>query len=109
MSNTQMLAAVMALPDVELLGVGKISDPIGSDRFYSARTVVALLAREREACARLCEEVVTYPCGHGGRWEGYGPVKTQRDGLACASAIRARQPHFPALPETLGETPKDPT
>ena len=45
---------------------------------------------EREACAALCEEVVTHPAGYGGQWEGYGPVKTQRDGKACAAAIRER-------------------
>ena len=48
------------------------------------------VAAEREACAALCEELVTHPAGHGGQWEGYGPVKTQRDGKACAAAIRAR-------------------
>lgn len=45
---------------------------------------------EREACAALCEEVVTHPAGYGGQWEGYGPVKTQRDGNGCAAAIRER-------------------
>lgn len=45
---------------------------------------------EREKCAQLCEEVVTHPAGHGGQWEGYGAVKTQRDGTACAAAIRMR-------------------
>jgi hypothetical protein len=45
---------------------------------------------ERDACAALCEEVVTHPAGYGGQWEGYGPVKTQRDGKGCAAAIRAR-------------------
>ncbi len=47
-------------------------------------------AAEREACAKLCEEIVTYPPGHGGQWEGYGEVKCTRDGKACAAAIRAR-------------------
>ena len=45
---------------------------------------------EREACAKVCEEAVTHPAGYGGRWEGYGPVTTTRDGNACAAAIRAR-------------------
>lgn len=47
-------------------------------------------AAEREECAVMCEEVVTHPAGYGGQWEGYGPVKTQRDGKACAAAIRER-------------------
>lgn len=45
---------------------------------------------ERDACAALCEEVVTHPAGYGGSWEGYGPVKTQRGGKECAVAIRMR-------------------
>ena len=45
---------------------------------------------EREACASLCAEVVTYPPGHGGQYEGYGPVKTTRSGNECAEAIRLR-------------------
>ena len=59
MTNEQMLAAVLALPDVEMLTASKIDDPIGADRFYSARTVVALIAKERERCAKLCESL--YP------------------------------------------------
>jgi len=50
----------------------------------------AATAAEREACAMVCEEVVTHQAGYGGQWEGYGPVKTQRDGKACAAAIRER-------------------
>lgn len=49
----------------------------------------AAVRAERERCAKLCEEVVTHPAGHGGHWEGYGPVKAPRDGRACAAAIRA--------------------
>lgn len=49
------------------------------------------IAAENEACAHLCEEVVTYPSGHGGQWEGYGPVKTTRNGKECAAEIRKRK------------------
>jgi len=49
------------------------------------------IAAENEACAQLCEEEVTYPAGHGGQWEGYGPVKTTRSGKECATAIRRRR------------------
>lgn len=45
---------------------------------------------EREACAALCEEIITYPAGHGGQWEGYGPVKAARSGQECAAVIRSR-------------------
>lgn len=47
MTEEQMLAAIAALPDAELLQASKITDTIGSDTFYSARTVAKLL-RERE-------------------------------------------------------------
>ena len=52
--------------------------------------IEAAASDEREACAALCEEVVTHPAGHGGAWEGYGPIKAQRDGKTCAAAIRER-------------------
>lgn len=48
------------------------------------------VAVEREACAKLCEEIVTYPAGHRGQWEGYGPVRGTRSGEECAEAIRSR-------------------
>lgn len=42
-----------------------------------------------EACAKVCEEIVTHPAGYHGQWEGYGSVKAVRDGNACAVAIRS--------------------
>lgn len=45
---------------------------------------------EREACAQICEEILEFPAGHGGMWEGYGPVKTTRLSEECAKLIRAR-------------------
>jgi hypothetical protein len=47
MNNTQMMAALAALPDPELLQAGKITDPLGANAFYSARTVVKLLKKAR--------------------------------------------------------------
>lgn len=55
MTNKQMLAALAALPDAEMLVESKLTDPLGSDAYYSARTVVLLLAAERERCAKLCD------------------------------------------------------
>lgn len=57
------------------------------ERFASAIEEAAR-KDEREKCAKVCEEVITHPAGHGGQLEGYGPVKTQRDGMSCAAAIR---------------------
>ena len=47
-------------------------------------------ADEREACAKLCEELLERPSGYQGTWEGYGNFKTQMTGQECAAAIRAR-------------------
>lgn len=86
------LRAALALHPKEvdaLLGTGlveKAADEI--DRL--AEMVSQAQANEREACAKLCEEIVTHPPGHGGQWEGYGEVKTTRSGNECAAAIRAR-------------------
>ena len=49
----------------------------------------AILA-EREACAKVCEELLERPSGYQGTWEGYGKFKTQMTGQECAAAIRAR-------------------
>lgn len=87
--SINMMAELATLPDIEALQASKITDPIGLDVLYSAPTVVRLLRAEREKCAQLCEQVIEHPAGYKGQWEGYGPVKTQRDGLECAAAIRA--------------------
>lgn len=49
MNNTQMMCALAQLPEVEMLRESKIDDPIGSDVFYSGRTVVRLLNEQRKA------------------------------------------------------------
>ena len=51
------------------------------------------LAQEREACAKVCEELLERPSGYQGTWEGYGKFKTQMTGQECAAAIRARSKH----------------
>ena len=48
------------------------------------------IAAEREACAKVCEELLERPSGYQGTWEGYGKFKTQMTGQECAAAIRAR-------------------
>ena len=48
------------------------------------------LAEEREACAKVCEELLERPSGYQGTWEGYGKFKTQMTGQECAAAIRNR-------------------
>jgi hypothetical protein len=57
MTESQILAAIAALPDCDLLAASKITDAPGADQFYSARTVVKLLAIEREACAALADKL----------------------------------------------------
>lgn len=53
------------------------------------RRIAEAVAQERERCAKVCEEVVTFPPGHNGQWEGYGPQRVTRNGEGCAAAIRA--------------------
>jgi len=85
MTNDQVMAKILALPDPEMIGASKLDDPIGADRFYSARTVVKLLANERERCAKLCDKQAA-DCA---TWD----EGTQKDGgrvasHMCAEAIR---------------------
>lgn len=57
MTNEKMMAALARLPDAELMTPGRIDSPLGSDTFYSARTVVALLEKERRHCAKQCRRI----------------------------------------------------
>ena len=59
MNNSQMFAAVMALPDPEAIVACKLSDSIGSGRYYSAQTVIRMLADERQRCAKKIRECNT--------------------------------------------------
>lgn len=59
MNEARMLAELAKLPDAELLQASKITDPLGADVYYSGRTVVKLLADQRERYAKLCESL--YP------------------------------------------------
>ena len=80
MTNEQFLIALAALPTPELLQASKITDALGTDAYYSARTVVVLLAaaiaQERGECAKVCESV-----------NNFDNPMTAND---CAAAIRAR-------------------
>ena len=63
------------------------------ERIYfqnSSDFVKAAVLTEREACAKVCEELLERPSGYQGTWEGYGKFKTQMTGQECAAAIRAR-------------------
>jgi hypothetical protein len=49
MNDSDMMCALAQLPEAEMLCTSKIDDPIGSDVFYSGRTVVGLLDENRKA------------------------------------------------------------
>jgi hypothetical protein len=51
--------------------------------------VDALIAAERERCAKVCEQKVKRPAGYHGQWEGYGSHMGDMTGPECAAAIRA--------------------
>lgn len=68
-----------------------LADSLHMSDFHMASVVWdAAIKAEREACAKLCEEVIEFPPGHGGQWEGHGVVRSQRSGVDCADAIRKR-------------------
>lgn len=60
LDEARMLAELAKLPDPELLQANQITDPIGADAFYCARTVVGLLTAERERCARVADGAITH-------------------------------------------------
>jgi hypothetical protein len=47
MNNAQMIAALAALPDPDLLAAAPIDAPLGSRTYYQADTVVRLLAAQQ--------------------------------------------------------------
>lgn len=49
-TEEQLLATMAALPAPDLLQPSRIDDPVGTDAFYSARTVATLLVAERTRC-----------------------------------------------------------
>jgi hypothetical protein len=67
--------------DINLTRLNKLLDEL---------TAELVRADEREACAKVCEELLERPSGYQGTWEGYGKFKTQMTGQECATAIRAR-------------------
>lgn len=48
------------------------------------------MGAERAACVALCQEVVEFPPGHDGGWEGYGPVRRSRNGHELARILLER-------------------
>jgi hypothetical protein len=86
MNNGRMLDALLALPDAEMRTETKIDDPIGAGSYYSARTVVRLLAAERERCARECDNIEAHHVDDAYENEfGRGFDCALRE---CAAAIR---------------------
>ncbi len=53
MNDAQMLAAMIDLPVPDLLQASKIGDPLGSDVFYSARTVAKVMGLHAEKIEEL--------------------------------------------------------
>lgn len=64
-TEREMLRRVSSLPAPDMLGESKLSDPVGADAFYSARTVVGLLHAQRERIAAAVRGATDYCGGHG--------------------------------------------
>ena len=77
-------------------GFGTLADhPIMTENMVRFAALVA--AAEREACAKLCEEKLSYftpiPCPDGISGclvDHHGPVQRKKTATECAAAIRAR-------------------
>ena len=67
-----------------------LGEPTREELDVFLRTWQRAMQAEREACAKVCEELLERPSGYQGTWEGYGKFKTQMTGQECAAAIRAR-------------------
>lgn len=65
LTEREMLRRISSLPAPDLLGESKLSDPVGSDAFYNARTVVGLLRAQRERIAAAVRGATDYCGGHG--------------------------------------------
>jgi len=70
--------------------VNILTDALTEERNKWMERTAILIRGEREACAKVCEELLERPSGYQGTWEGYGKFKTQMTGQECAAAIRAR-------------------
>lgn len=56
----KLVDIILGLPPCDLMQASKITDALGSDTFYSARTVAQMLLEERERCAKwraACETI----------------------------------------------------
>jgi len=53
MTDSEMMAALMRLPEADLLTETKIDDQLGDGTYYSARTVARLLDEQHQAIDRL--------------------------------------------------------
>lgn len=66
MTPRQLLDALLALPDPDLMLPSPLTAPQGRNTGYYAATVVKLLATERERCARACEQRAESSTVHDG-------------------------------------------
>ena len=69
MNNAQMIAALAALPDPDLLAAAPIDAPLGSRTYYQADTVVRLLAAQQRPNATA---------GPSGGWPRFTRAKSAR-------------------------------
>jgi hypothetical protein len=53
MTDEDIMREIELLPEPDLMEPGKITDPVGSSTYYSARTVARLLLEQREAIEEL--------------------------------------------------------
>jgi hypothetical protein len=89
LSPEQWLGAINALPPVEVIGESKITDPLGSSDFYSARTVVKLLRAERRAALEEAAQEVERMKSYRVAWSHGDITPCIGDATALAASIRA--------------------
>lgn len=79
------MAAMAALPDPDLLTPSTLDDPLDGGQYYSASTLLKLLAAQRERLAKLCD-AQAIDCQ---TWdEGAGGDGGRKASHMCAAAIR---------------------
>jgi hypothetical protein len=94
MNATQMLAAVLALPDPDLMVESRLEDGPGAGSAYLASTVAKLLAKERRKIAALqtaAAALLALDLENDGNTSEWAELQAALAGLRKALAVSARQ------------------